>query len=148
MRYLDLRSCKTGRERGVLHGSTFAGEISSLVRVRMFLASRISGFSEAGLLSVAERHLPILQSFDAELYEELLGLAEGSGCSPAEMVVLNQYTDIRDLDPGAWGDAGDAPALEGDADYDGGIAVFTMAKGGLMYEASVGGQKFSYTPAK
>lgn len=35
-----------------------------------------------------------------------------------------------------------------DADYDGGIAVFTLAKGGLMYEASVGGQKFSFTPAK
>jgi hypothetical protein len=35
-----------------------------------------------------------------------------------------------------------------DADYDSGIAVFTMAKGGLMYEASVGGQKFSFTPAK
>jgi lipid-binding SYLF domain-containing protein len=27
-----------------------------------------------------------------------------------------------------------------------GMAVFTVAKGGLMYEASVGGQKFSYTP--
>ena len=26
------------------------------------------------------------------------------------------------------------------------MAVFTVAKGGLMYEASVGGQKFSYTP--
>jgi len=26
------------------------------------------------------------------------------------------------------------------------MAVFTMAKGGLMYEASIGGQKFSYTP--
>ena len=35
-----------------------------------------------------------------------------------------------------------------DADYDGGLAVFTIAKGGLMYEASVGGQKFSYTAAK
>jgi len=35
-----------------------------------------------------------------------------------------------------------------DADYDAGLAVFTMAKGGLMYEASVGGQKFSYTAAK
>ena len=34
------------------------------------------------------------------------------------------------------------------ADYSGGIAVFTLAKGGLMYEASVGGQKFSFTPAK
>lgn len=33
-----------------------------------------------------------------------------------------------------------------DANYEGGVAVFTMAKGGLMYEASVGGQKFSYTP--
>jgi lipid-binding SYLF domain-containing protein len=27
-----------------------------------------------------------------------------------------------------------------------GMMVFTVAKGGLMYEASIGGQKFSYTP--
>jgi lipid-binding SYLF domain-containing protein len=27
-----------------------------------------------------------------------------------------------------------------------GMAVFTVAKGGLMYEASIGGQKFKYTP--
>jgi len=32
-----------------------------------------------------------------------------------------------------------------DADYDGGVAVFTIAGGGLMYEASVGGQNFKYT---
>ncbi len=31
-----------------------------------------------------------------------------------------------------------------DADFDNGVAVFTLAKGGLMYEASIGGQKFSY----
>lgn len=31
-----------------------------------------------------------------------------------------------------------------DADYDGGVAVFTIAEGGLMYEASIGGQKFKY----
>jgi len=30
--------------------------------------------------------------------------------------------------------------------YRGGVMVFTQKKGGLMYEASVGGQKFSYTP--
>jgi lipid-binding SYLF domain-containing protein len=30
------------------------------------------------------------------------------------------------------------------AAYRNGVAVFTVAKGGLMYEASVGGQKFSY----
>jgi lipid-binding SYLF domain-containing protein len=33
-----------------------------------------------------------------------------------------------------------------DLAYNRGIAIVTMAKGGLMYEASVGGQKFSYKP--
>jgi lipid-binding SYLF domain-containing protein len=31
-----------------------------------------------------------------------------------------------------------------DAKYTEGVAVFTTVKGGLMYEASIGGQKFSY----
>jgi len=31
-----------------------------------------------------------------------------------------------------------------DADFEDGVAVFTATKGGLMYEASIGGQKFSY----
>jgi lipid-binding SYLF domain-containing protein len=35
-----------------------------------------------------------------------------------------------------------------DAGYDGGVAVFTLADGGLMFEATVGGQKFKYTPIK
>lgn len=32
------------------------------------------------------------------------------------------------------------------ADYEQGVAVFTMTKGGLMYEASIGGQSFSFEP--
>jgi lipid-binding SYLF domain-containing protein len=32
--------------------------------------------------------------------------------------------------------------------YDNGLAIFTMAKGGLMYEATVAGQKFSYDASK
>jgi lipid-binding SYLF domain-containing protein len=32
------------------------------------------------------------------------------------------------------------------AKYTEGILIFTQQKGGLMYEASVGGQKFKYTP--
>jgi lipid-binding SYLF domain-containing protein len=31
-------------------------------------------------------------------------------------------------------------------DYHKGMAIYTIAKGGLMYEAAVGGQKFSYKP--
>jgi len=33
-------------------------------------------------------------------------------------------------------------------EYHKGMAVFIVVKGGLMYEASVGGQKFSFTPKK
>lgn len=32
------------------------------------------------------------------------------------------------------------------ASYDRGVAIFTLPLGGLMYEASVGGQKFTYEP--
>lgn len=36
--------------------------------------------------------------------------------------------------------------VSADAKFSNGIAIFTATKGGLMYEASVGGQKFSYKP--
>jgi len=35
-----------------------------------------------------------------------------------------------------------------DANYDGGVVIFTHAGGGLMFEGSVGGQKFTYEPKK
>lgn len=45
---------------------------------------------------------------------------------------------------GASGGRNDATARHGG--YRKGMAVFTIAKGGLMYEATLGGQKFSYEP--
>jgi lipid-binding SYLF domain-containing protein len=39
--------------------------------------------------------------------------------------------------------SGDASMAGG---WSSGMAVFTLAKGGLMYEASIGGQKFNYQP--
>lgn len=32
------------------------------------------------------------------------------------------------------------------AEYSNGVAIFTMGTGGLMFEASIGGQKFSFEP--
>ncbi|HEX5043511.1 MAG TPA: lipid-binding SYLF domain-containing protein [Candidatus Polarisedimenticolaceae bacterium] len=34
------------------------------------------------------------------------------------------------------------------AEYQNGMAVFTMAKGGLMYAATIAGQKYTYKPVK
>jgi len=47
---------------------------------------------------------------------------------------------------GASGGKHDATTTTAGTEYYKGMAVFTVAKGGLMYEASIGGQKFSYTP--
>lgn len=44
---------------------------------------------------------------------------------------------------GASGGKHDATTVA--AGYNKGMATFTVAKGGLMYEAAIGGQKFSYT---
>ena len=44
--------------------------------------------------------------------------------------------------------AGPATGTQVKTSYHKGMAVFVHAKGGLMYEATVGGQKFSYTPNK
>ena len=46
---------------------------------------------------------------------------------------------------GASGGRNDARTIGG---YHKGMAIFTVAKGGLMYEATVGGQKFTYKPVE
>jgi lipid-binding SYLF domain-containing protein len=59
------------------------------------------------------------------------------------------------LDPfrgGEWGMSAGVNAVaaassaSADAKYKNGVMVFTISKGGLMVEASVGGQKFKFTP--
>lgn len=45
---------------------------------------------------------------------------------------------------GAAGGRNDATTVSGG--YRKGMAIFTVAKGGLMYEATLGGQKYSYSP--
>ena len=44
--------------------------------------------------------------------------------------------------------AGPATGAQAKTDYHRGMAVFVHAKGGLMYEAAIGGQKFSFKPLK
>ncbi|MDA1075486.1 MAG: lipid-binding SYLF domain-containing protein [Proteobacteria bacterium] len=48
------------------------------------------------------------------------------------------------VNAGASGGRNDATTIS--PGYHKGLAVFSIAKGGLMYEASVGGQKFGYKP--
>lgn len=85
------------RERGRAHGEAFRGEIGSLAEIRLYLCAHIAGGSRAEVLELAARHLPVLKAFDADLHDELCGIAEGAAVDPAAIVVLNHYTDLRDI---------------------------------------------------
>ena len=47
---------------------------------------------------------------------------------------------------GTQGASATAGGTKGKGMWKRGMAIFTLAKGGLMYEASVGGQKYSFKP--
>ena len=49
---------------------------------------------------------------------------------------------------GSEGASASANATQAEAKYYKGMIVFTMGKGGLMYQATIGGQKYSYTASK
>ncbi|MDW5290406.1 lipid-binding SYLF domain-containing protein [Formosa sp. PL04] len=85
----------------------------------------------------------------AALKELSVGLQAG-GQSLIEVIFFEQLTDVEKFKEGNFAfDAGvSAVALKSgeslDAKYKDGVMVFTHSKAGLMAEASVGGQKFSY----
>lgn len=112
MRILELPDDAPPVERGRIHGEAFRHEIGALVDLRMHLCRTVGGFpDDAAVLAVAEKHLPVLEGYHGDLNAELMGIAEGSGRSPAEIVVLNHYTDLRDLGPAAAGDDGGCTAV-------------------------------------
>lgn len=110
MRTLELPARGSPRAWGQAHGEAFRGEIRALADLRTYLcttAGRGHFADRAAVLAAAERHLPALARWDRDLYDELCGIAEGAGTSPAAIVVANHYTDLRDLsaDPATWTDA-------------------------------------------
>ena len=100
MRILELPEGKTSRQWGQIHGESFRGEVKALSDIRTYLCTKVGGFKTVDQVSAAARaHLPVLERYDAELYAELLGIADGAAVSPETIVVANHYTDLRDLDP-------------------------------------------------
>ena len=95
---LNLSHTSSSSERGQAHGEHYRAKIRELYEIRCELALNRSDFgTEENLLKLAEKHLPLAKTFDLPLYEELCGIALGAKLSPAQIVVLNHYTDIRDL---------------------------------------------------
>jgi len=87
----------------------------------------------------------------ADLAQATIGFQLG-GQSFREVIFFNDKSALGDFEQEKFKFSANASAvavtagISAASDYHDGVAVFTMAKGGLMYEASIGGQKFSYQP--
>jgi lipid-binding SYLF domain-containing protein len=83
------------------------------------------------------------------LSQATIGLALG-GQAYTEIIFLETPDALARFKTGNFAFAAQASAValksgaSADAKYEGGVLVFTMAQGGLMFEASIGGQKFQY----
>jgi lipid-binding SYLF domain-containing protein len=87
----------------------------------------------------------------ATLSQATIGLQLG-GQSYSEVIFLKDKYALNAFKQGNYEVSAQASAVaatagaSSDAAYSGGVAIFTLIKGGLMAEASVGGQKFKYSP--
>ena len=87
----------------------------------------------------------------AKLTQMTLGWSLGAQ-SYAELVffetndALNQFKKNETVLSAQVGAVAAAQGASAKAKYQVGVAVFTISKNGLMFEASVGGQKFQFTP--
>jgi lipid-binding SYLF domain-containing protein len=85
------------------------------------------------------------------LTQASIGLQLG-GQSYTELIFFETKAALNNFKSGNFSFAAQVSAValksgvSANAKYADGVAVFTMGEAGLMYEASVGGQKFSYTP--
>ena len=89
----------------------------------------------------------------ASLTQVTIGLQLG-GQAYSEVIFFETKTALDDFKAGKFAISAQVSAVaaaegaSGNAKYQQGVLVFTVAKGGLMYEASVGGQKFKFIPLK
>jgi len=77
---------------------------------------------------------------------------EFGGESYREIIFFQDEKTLEDFKQGNYELGAQASAVaikkgaSKNADFDKGVAVFTQTKGGLMFDASVGGQKFTFEP--
>jgi isopenicillin-N N-acyltransferase-like protein len=98
----------SARERGLAHGEQCAERIREYAEERIGLVCRgvWNGrpLEREKVLALADACLPAHERYSAELTEELRGVANGSGCSPAEVVIAGGFTDFVDAVYGEFGD--------------------------------------------
>ena len=88
---------------------------------------------------------------EAKLTQVSIGFQAG-GQVYSELILFEDKTSLENFKKGNFEFSAQVSAVAAtagvskNAKYEHGVMVLTLAKGGLMYEASVGGQKFKFNP--
>jgi len=118
----------------VYHGGKVTGE-ASLIKVSIGFQAGGQAFSEMIFFE------------DKRAYEEFTsGEFEFDAAASAVAITAGVQAKAGSEGASASATAGPATGKQAKANYYKGMVVFTHAKGGLMYEASIGGQKFNFKP--
>ena len=118
----------------VYHDGKVTGE-ASLIKVSVGFQAGGQAFSEMIFFE------------DKRAYEEFTsGEFEFDAAASAVAITAGVQAKAGTEGASASATAGPATGTQAKTGYYKGMVVFTHAKGGLMYEAAIGGQKFKFTP--
>jgi len=96
--YIKYLPNKTYKEWGHQHGEEFRQGIKELCEIRTELMLARNPALKRDLKGLAMEQFKVSEGFSPELAEELQGISEGSGLSLTDLVILNNYTDFRDIE--------------------------------------------------
>tara|TARA_B100000029_G_scaffold469751_1_gene507915 strand:- start:75 stop:1202 length:1128 start_codon:yes stop_codon:yes gene_type:complete len=95
--YIKYEPSKTYREWGMAHGESFKEGIRELLEIRKELMLKKNPSLSGEIDSLAQLQFNITKDFAPEITEEIEGIAQGADLSISEIVILNNYTDFRDI---------------------------------------------------
>ncbi|MEM7402500.1 MAG: C45 family peptidase [Myxococcota bacterium] len=85
-------------ELGRQHGEQLRSWVQEMAAIRLQLLREECDFaSDQDVFDLAETYIPLLQTFDMQLLAECEGIAQGSNTTLRQIVIVNNYTDLRDV---------------------------------------------------
>ena len=82
------------RDIGHAHGEAFRPLVRDNVETYFAIFAHYAGLSRDQVLSRASLFVPVIEQFDADLFDEIRGIAEASGNQLEEIVAINSRTEI------------------------------------------------------
>ena len=91
-----LKASGTPDSIGAAHGSTFADDILRYLSDRRLLSREGTSLTSQEVTEIADRMIDAHRTYDADLFEEMVAMADAAGISVGEAIIVGGYTDFID----------------------------------------------------